>query len=254
MGPGNTSSAAGRNGPLFTAPPMWNSGDVPDLSVADEDLAPLAAIAVIVRFKKGEIIFNEGDRASAVFSIFRGVIKLYRPQPGRKEHIVRFMFPNDLIGLAEHGRYVNSAKSITGAILFRLPTQTLEARLRHNPGLEFDVITKLSHDLRRTQDHALLMAKRRASAKIGSFIKQLETDQHLAGPENADLHLPMTRTDIAGYLGISPEAVTRGFADLVNSGVISMSDRRRLKIVDRAKLEDVVAEAEHLASSGSTRP
>jgi CRP-like cAMP-binding protein len=98
--------------------------------LTDKERAPLAVGATIVRFKRGETIFNEGDAAAAVFSIIGGVIKLYRVHPNQNEHIVRFMYQNDLIGLAEHGRYINSAKSITPSILFKMPTQTLYCRKR----------------------------------------------------------------------------------------------------------------------------
>jgi hypothetical protein len=58
------------------------------------------------------------------------------------------------------------------------------------------------------------------------------------------LYLPMTRVDIGSYLGVSPEAVTRGFGDLVSCGAISFRDRRHLTIIDPAKLEAVIADTE----------
>src|SRR5579864_6210701 len=107
MAPGraDNSSAARRSGPLFIAPPMWEGADYSWQALGDDERATLAAIATVVRFKKGEIIFDEGGVASAVFSIISGVIKLYRTGAARREHIARFMFQNDLAGLAEYGRY-----------------------------------------------------------------------------------------------------------------------------------------------------
>jgi CRP/FNR family transcriptional regulator, anaerobic regulatory protein len=225
-------------GPLFHAPPMWKKSGEP---LGHEEQAVLTQTATVVRFKKGQKIFNEGDPASALFSIVDGVIKLYNLQPGQREHIVRFMFANDLIGLADRGTYVNSAKSITSTTLYKMPTGALEARLRQSPGLEFDILTKLSQELRRTQDHARLMARHRASAKIAMFVQMLEANQNPAGTANAALHLPMTRRDIGAYVGISPEAVSRGFAELAGCGAIQFVDRRHLKIADRAELDAVVA-------------
>jgi CRP-like cAMP-binding protein len=231
-------------GPSFVAPPMWNPADDPGQPLTDEERAFLAVNSTVVRFRKGENIFNAGDPAAAVFSIVSGVVKLYRLQPGQREHIVRFMFPNELIGLAEYGQYVNSAKSITATLLYNMPTQVLEPRLRQSPSLEFHVINRLCHDLRRTQDHALLLAKRHASAKIGLFIQILEAQQNVTDATDAELYLPMTRVDIGSYLGVSPEAVTRGFGDLVSCGAVLFTDRRHLKIADRAKLEAVIADTE----------
>ena len=238
------SSALRGGGPCFVAPPMWSDAEHTRYSLTDEERSFLAANATVVRFRTGENIFNEGDPASAVFSIVSGVVKLYKVQPGQREHIVRFMFADDLIGLAEYGRYVNSAKSITATVLYNIPTRVLETRLRQNPGLEFGIINKLCHELRRTQDHARLMAKHRARAKIGLFIQMLGTDQHQAGETDAELYLPMSRADIGAYVGISAEAVSRGFGELVSCGAVLFTDRRHLKIVDRAKLEAAIAETD----------
>jgi CRP/FNR family transcriptional regulator len=163
------------------------------------------------------------------------------------------MFQNDLIGLAEHGRYVNSAKSVTATILFKIPTQTLEARLRQSPGLEFHIIMKLCHELRRTQDRALLLSKHHTSAKIGLFVQMLEAEQQARGENTTELYLPMTRTDIGAYVGISPEAVSRGFAELAGCGVIAFKDRRHLIVVDRAKLTAAIAETSRPGSVAGAR-
>ena len=233
---------------------MWDTAEESEVPLTGVERAVLAEIATIARFKRGEIIFKEGDPASALFSIIDGVVKLYRMQVGAEEHVVRFMFANDLIGLAEFGKYVNSAKSVTSTTLYKMPTRALEPRLRQNPGLEFHILNKLSHELRRTQDHALLLAKHRASAKLGMFIRMLEADQNLAAVDGAELSVPMPRTDIAAYLGMSPEAVTRAFADLVSCGALSSRDRRHLKIVDRAKLDAIIAETEDPTSASTALP
>lgn len=247
------SSGLPGGGPSFVAPPMWDRADKRGQPLTDEEQAFLAVNSTVVRFRKGENIFNAGDPASAVFSVVSGVVKLYRVQLGQREHIVRFMFPNHLIGLAEYGQYVNSAKSITDITLYKMPTRVLETHLRQSPSLEFQVINRLCHDLRLTQDHALLAAKHHASAKIGLFIQMLEAQQNATDATDAELYLPMTCAEIGAYVGISPEAVSRGFGELVSCGAASFTDRHHLKIADRAKLEAVIAETERSGSPVTDR-
>ena len=79
----------------------------------------LAIIATVGRYKKGELIYQEGTRADHVFNIISGVVKSYRSQPNRKEQVMGFLFPHDLFGLAEQGRYVNSASAVTQVMLSR---------------------------------------------------------------------------------------------------------------------------------------
>jgi CRP/FNR family transcriptional regulator, anaerobic regulatory protein len=241
---GRNSSAPRSGGPPIIAPPLWHTADNPGQLLTDEERAILAENATVVRFRRGESIYNEGDPASSLFSIISGVVKLTKVQPGRKEHITEFMFPNDLIGLAQKGQYVNSAKSVTATALYRMPTRGLEARFRQNPGLEFHIITKLCQYLGNTERHALLLAKNRTNAKLGLVIQILETHQNPTEAGDAELYLPMSRADIAAYAGISPEAVSRGFADLVGCGAIAFRGRSHLTITDRAQLQAIIAETD----------
>jgi CRP-like cAMP-binding protein len=96
--------------------------------------------------------------------------------------------------------------------------------------------------LREAQRHAFLMSKQRAIAKVGLFIQMLETHQAAQEQITGEVYLPMTRSDIGAYVGISPEAVSRSFRELVVHGAITFRDRRHVKIIDRARLEAAVAE------------
>lgn len=235
----NTDDPA-REGPSIVVPILWTSGTSNTLSA--EEQALLAVIATVVRYKKGEKIYEEGGRAEAVFNLIAGVVKSYRKLPDGRQHIVGFLFPRDLVGLAENGKYVNSVEAVTAVSLYRIPTSALETRLRRHPNLDFQVIAKLCHDLRETQRHAFLLSKQHAIAKVGLFIQMLETSQAAQGQITGEVYLPMTRSDIGAYAGVSPEAVSRSFRDLVLHGAITFRDRRHVKITDRAQLEAAVAE------------
>ena len=203
-----------------------------------------AVIATVRRYRKGETIYREGEQAAAVFNIITGVVKSFKALPDNEQYIVGFLFPNDLFGLAEYGSYVNSAEAVTAVTLYRIPTKALETRLRQNAKLDFEVIGKLCHDLREAQHHAFLLSKHRAIAKVGLFVQFLETMQAAQREITEEIYLPMARSDIGAYLGISPEAVTRSFRELANGGAIAFRDRRHLKIIDRALLEAAIAESQ----------
>ena len=198
-----------RGGPAVISPALWILGGHSGRALTAEQQALLAVISTIVRLRKGETIYAEGERANAVFNIITGVAKSYRTLPDGGQHIVGFLFANDLIGLAENGTYVNSAAAVTAATLYRIPTVPLEARLRKYPDLDFQVISKLCHELREAQRHAFLLSKQHAVAKVGLFLQMLETHQAARGEGMGEVYLQMTRQDIAAYIGISPEAVTR---------------------------------------------
>jgi CRP-like cAMP-binding protein len=125
--------------------------------LSDDERARLAVIATVVRFKKGEKIYREGDHAQSVFNIISGVVKAYQQGPNGAEQIAAFLFPEDLFGLAQEGRYVNSIKTLTPVTAYRIPITALRSKLRADAALEFRVVAKLCQDLRQAQRHAFTL-------------------------------------------------------------------------------------------------
>ena len=243
----NVNLYTSRGGPSFVAPPLWGSAsENPRQVLTDETRAQLAAIASLVRFRKGERIFGEGDRADAVFNIITGVVKSYRSLPNARRHILGFLFRDDLIGLAEEGRYVNSAEAVTAVCGYRIPVTALDAKLRKDSGLDFQIICKLCHELREAQCHAFLLSRRHAVGRLGLVLQMLENSQIVRGEGAGEIYLPMSRSDIGNYIGISLEAVSRSFRALSCRGVIAFRNRRHVKIIDRAELNNIASESEML--------
>jgi CRP/FNR family transcriptional regulator len=240
------------DGPSFKVPAIWSPGEDPCSLLGKDDRAMLAIIAAVGRYKRGETIYQEGARAGHTFNIISGVVKSHRSQPNHKEQVMGFLFPHDLFGLAEQGRYVNSASAVTQVMLYKIPTVALEARLRKDPNLDFQVICRLCHELREAQQHAILLSKHRAVAKLGLFLQMLEAHQNAEGHSSREIQVPMARTDIGAYVNISPEAVTRSLQWLVRRGVISVRDRRYIEIIDRPGLDEVISET--AATRGKVPP
>ena len=211
--------------------------------LTDEQRLHLAVISSVVRFKKGTQIYRERDRADAVFTIVNGVVKAYKTLPDETQHIVAFLFSDDLIGLAEEGKYVNSIEAVTAVTGYRMPVKAFETTLQQDPGLEFHVFCKACNELRQTQRHAFLLSKHRALTKVALFLQMLENHQAANGEGTGEVYLPMRRSDIADYVGMSLEAVSRSFRALASRGVVTFRDRRYVQIISRAQLEMVASES-----------
>ena len=233
----------GGHGPAVRAVDPWASstGKMGQL-LSDDERARLAVIASIVRFKKGAEIYREGHRANTVFNIISGVVKAYKTTPDGSEHITAFLFPDDLFGLSEEGSYTNSTKAITLVTAYQLPVSALRSRLLKDASLEFHVICKLCQELRQAQRHAFLLVRRRALSKVAMFLQLLEQLQAARGEHTTEIYLPMSRSDIGEYIGMSLEAVSRAFASLTTRGIIKSRDRRHLKIIDRSTFEKIAGD------------
>jgi CRP-like cAMP-binding protein len=206
-----------------------------------EERARLAVLASIVRLNKDEEIYREGQHADAVFNIITGVVKASKTASDGSEHVTAFLFSDDMFGLSEEGKYTNSAKALTPLALYRFPVPALRRRLAKDADLEFHVICKLIHELRETQRHAFILTQRRAISKVAMFLQLLENLQAARGERSAEIYLPMKRSDIAEYLGMSLEAVSRAFRGLTTRDIIKSRDRRHLKIANRSTFDKIAA-------------
>ena len=236
------------SGPAIRAVDIWPSanpvGSKPHQLLSDVERGLLASIASITRFEKGDQLYSTGEPVRALFNIVSGYVATYAVGPDDGEHIIAFLYPEDLAGLSEAGRYSNSARAITPVTAYILPISPLQRRLVEDPILEFHFITKLCHSLRQQQRHALLLTQRFVVTRLAMFLylEALRQEQFGAGDE-AEIYLPMSRADIAEYLGTSAAAVSRAFLRLTERRVISNRNRHHVKIIDRAAFAQLLNRA-----------
>src|SRR5204863_8502329 len=103
--------------------------------------------------------------------------------------------------------------------------------------LQFHLISQLSHELHQAQAHGFLLSRQRAITRIGLFLRMLEAHQGTARGSLQEIYMPMKRSDIGAYAGISLEAVGRSFQTIVNRSAIAFGSRRYDQIISRALLE-----------------
>jgi CRP/FNR family transcriptional regulator len=205
--------------------------------------ARLAEIATIVSLPRNVVLYTEDSPADAVFINARGVLKAYKDLPSGRQLVVAFLFPADVFGLAEGGRYVNSIASVTPAMLYRIPLDDLKALFRHDAALQFQFLCKITHELRESQRQIMVLTRRDAVGRLAMFLTSLEhdTDGHHGHAARTLFALPMSRTDIGSYLGLSLEAISRSGSWLVRQGIIAFPDRHHVRILDRARLDTLAS-------------
>jgi CRP-like cAMP-binding protein len=228
-------------GPNLAAVPPWGPADARSAGLfSDEERARLAVLATIVRLQKGRTIYREGQNADAVFVIITGVVKTYKATAAGGHHIAAFLYPDDVFGLSEAGKYTNSAQALTLVTTYRLPISALKPLLSRDSDIEFHVICKLCHELREAQRHAFVISRRRALSKVAMFLQMIERHENFSVSGTDEIYLPMSRSDIGEYLALSLEAVSRSFSKLAALGLIAMRDKRHVKILDRVQFDKVI--------------
>ncbi len=201
--------------------------------LSSTEQAELAKIATILEYRVGGVaIYSEGEDAHFLYLIDEGVIRLSRHLPNGARQVLGFMWPGDLLGLSEEGRYINSAESLTSAVVFRFHLERLRRLLLSEPVLQLHLLTKAAHELRNAQRQIIVLGQLSTSRRLGAFL--LDCRQHVSVFESRTrlLRLPMSRFDIGDYLGASPESVARAFATLERQGFLHRASPRLVELLD----------------------
>jgi CRP/FNR family transcriptional regulator, anaerobic regulatory protein len=199
------------------------------------DKAALMAIGSVVELPKGSLAYRAQAAADCVYNLVQGVVKTFVRLPDETTHVSGFHFPGDMFGLAEEGEYIDAAEAIVPSIVFKIPLGALEDLLSSHRGLAVRLVQRLAHALRVKHRHALLLSRRDAVGRIATFLLMLEGVGDTRRP-GGTLYFPMTRSDAADYIGLTLEAVSRGFALLEQRGIVTFVDRHHCQILDRPRL------------------
>ena len=211
------------------------------LALTDRQREALTRIGTEVRPKARGLLYAGGAPADAIFAVVAGVLKSYRDLPSGKRVVSTFLFAGDLCGLARKGRYVNTVRAITPSTLCRLPVAALTALLKQDSELQFQFLVKVTHELRESQRRAILMNRRDAAGRLATFLALMAEHQEPKAAGGA-IHVPMTRSDIADFLGLSLESVSRATAELKARRLARFETRHRVRILDEAGLARLIGD------------
>ena len=168
--------------------------------LTDRQRQDLIRIGMRVRLPPRMTVYREDSPAQWVFAITDGAVKCYRDLPSGKRVVGAFLFARDLFGLAENGQYLNCAQTLTITTMYRLPVNDLAALLKHDADMQFKFLMKVTHELREAQRRAILISRRDAAGRLAMFISQMSA-RECPSVHTRLVPLPMTRSDIAGFLG-----------------------------------------------------
>jgi CRP/FNR family transcriptional regulator len=200
----------------------------------------LLDISTVIKVPKGHFFFREGQAAEAVFVCRTGAVKAFRELPSGAKRIKSFLFPRDLFGLAEAGHYVNTARALMPSSCYRIDMEQLVELLQRDAALEFQFLVKLTHEIRESQRRVIMLARKDAIGRLAMFFVMLR-DRQVDSKGSNLVSLPMSRSDIAGFVGHSLETVSRATTRLVKQGMIAFDGRHRLRILDSGRLERIAA-------------
>jgi len=180
------------------------------------------------------VIYHQGDDISGFYRVNSGVVMVYRLLEDSRRQIAGFFTQGDYFGLSAGERHKDTAVTVTTSNVARLTM----ADVSQNPKLQKDVFEITCGQLDAAQQLITTLTKKSASEKVATFLTMLAQRQHRAG-EEFDIRLPMSRLDIADYLGLSIETVSRRLTALRKQNVISLPDRNTVRVCQFSELENM---------------
>lgn len=201
--------------------------------------ARVASIMSQVEIGQGATVFAESDTASHVYNITSGAVKVYKLLADGRRAITGFLFPGDFLGLTHRRSYAFSAEALEPTRLCRFPRENLVKLLEELPTLERQLLGRASHELAAAQDQMLLLGRKTAKERLASFLILLSHAARRHGQPGDPVDLPMGRADIADYLGLTIETISRTFTQLKRDGAIALLEGNRVRLAKIAVLKDL---------------
>jgi CRP/FNR family transcriptional regulator, nitrogen fixation regulation protein len=178
-------------------------------------------------------IVHEDEATDRLYKVISGTVCTYKVLSDGRRQIGGFYLPGDLFGLECAEGHTLAAETITNAKILVIRKSVLTALASRNPLLVSNLLMLTARELARVQDRVLLLSLKSAQERVVGFL--LEMSKRGSSDGNS-VELPMSRQDIADYLGLTIETVSRTLWALENGGAIDISRRRRIRFRSRATL------------------
>lgn len=183
-----------------------------------------------------EHIFAEGDKKLHVYLVVTGAVCLYKVLPDGRRQVIDFALPGDLIGLGTGNIETFNAQATVPTRVRCLPVSMLQKMASQDPQLAFRLYDAVSRELSAMRDHLICVGQRSAIERVVSFLLALSERNEAKGRDPLTIELPMTRTDIGDFLGLTIETVSRTFSKLKSLGLIEIDQGTTIRLVDSEQL------------------
>ncbi len=196
-------------------------------------LVVLERIGTRFSFSHNDEIYAEGDGSDCWYKVVSGTVRVCKLLADGRRHIAEFCFSGDCFGVDSTGERPYSAEAVDDVIVMRFRRKTTEQLIDQNPALARLLREAMLRDLANAHGRTLVLGRMTAAERVATFL--FEMFERLDRTKALDL--PMSRNDIADYLGLTIETVCRILSAFKRDGVIAIPNPHRIELLDRDALE-----------------
>ncbi len=205
----------------------------------DDQLKVFSEISDEKEFRDKQTIFLQQGPSRHLYNITKGNIKIYKLLSDGRIQIIGFLYPGDFFGSYKKGKYNYSSEAIGNVGLCVFRQEVLDEYLEKNMNLSKELLHITSHELTLAQDRMGVLGKMNANERVAKFILNISDQRARIGWQDNPISLPMTRQDIADYLGLTLETVSREITRFKTSNLIKAMTSKQIFISDREKLTNL---------------
>jgi CRP/FNR family transcriptional regulator len=209
-------------------------------SLEQDELCQLEQLGQRLQYRPNEPVFSQEEIASFCYNLLEGVMRLYKLMPDGRRQIVGFALPGDFLGISVNGRHGISADAIGSVAVCRFVKKSFAGFVEDRPNLLRRINEFIARDLTEAHEQMVLLGRRSAEEKVATFLVKWRDRLAQIGPATEMTPLPMSRLDIADYLGLTIETVSRTFTKLERDGVIEIV-QGGIRLADAARAEAMAA-------------
>lgn len=192
--------------------------------------------SVPMNFSRNAEIYAEDEMAGYVYKLISGVVRISNLLPDGRRQISAFHLPGDMFGFEVDDLHHASAEAVVPAKVIAFKWRSLMSATA-STGFVHELLNRTMIGLRQSQEHLLLLGRKNALERLAAFLLELAQ----RSGQDSVLDLAMPRHDIADYLGLTLETVSRMFAELKETGTIRLESARRVHMIDMTKLRAMAA-------------
>jgi len=188
-------------------------------------------MGAVMPFTRNSEIYGENEPADYLYKVVGGTVRTYKVLSDGRRQIGAFYLPGDIFGLENGAEHAFSAEAISPAKVLIIKRSALAALAARDHSVAHELLAMTTRELGRVQDHLMLLIKT-AQERVAGFL--LEMVDRVQG--HNEVELPMSRQDIADYLGLTIETVSRTLTHLENSAAIALPTSRHIVLRNRGAL------------------
>lgn len=204
----------------------------------EEQLDEIMNLTKSFKYKKGEVIYRAGYKSDSLYIVSKGKIKIYRLSESGKEQLLHILMPGDFTGelaLFSETIHESYAEAMEETDVCTVNRDDLQDLLRKYPAISLKILSEFSKRLEQSEKQTTRFATEKVEKRLAIYLTELAEESS----ESNEVELPMTKKDLASYLGTTPETISRKLFELEDAGIIKQKQSKIIEIIDLEELMSI---------------